>query len=91
MKVPILAVLCLASLPVAGKKIDRGVFVSAQALAVSCRAMKSALGDDYLLGLGKTCKLTTDDMVAVGRCTGYIEVWRTNLGSLWVRIIIQSW
>jgi hypothetical protein len=68
MEVPILAVLCLASLPVAGKKIDRGVFVSAQALAVSCRAMKSTLGDDYLLDLGKTCKFTTDDMVAVGRC-----------------------
>jgi hypothetical protein len=41
----IVAVLCVASLQhtVAAKKHDRPVFVSAQALAVSCQAMKDAV------------------------------------------------
>lgn len=79
----IAAVLCLASLVVLGglglahtvavKKVDRGMFVSAQVLAVSCQTMKDAVGDDYLLDPGKTYKLTAGDMAAVGRCTGYIE------------------
>ena len=78
MKWTIVAALCLAPLPhtVAVKKVDRGVFVSAQELAVSCQAMKDAVGDDYLLGSQSTNRLPgkpTGDMVAVGRCTGYIE------------------
>jgi Rap1a immunity proteins len=55
------------------KKTDRQVFVSAQTLAVSCQEMKDAVGRDYLLDPSKTYKLTTSDMAAVGRCTGYIE------------------
>jgi hypothetical protein len=58
---------------VAVKKVDRPVFVSAQALAVSCQAMKDAVGEGYLLDPSKTYKLTTGDLAAVGRCTGYIE------------------
>lgn len=55
------------------KKTDRQVFVSAQTLAVSCQATKDAVGRDYMLDPGKAYKLTTSDMAAVGRCTGYIE------------------
>jgi hypothetical protein len=55
------------------KKSDRPVFVSAQALAVSCQAMKDAVGNDYLVDPSKTYKLTGDDVAAVGRCMGYIE------------------
>jgi hypothetical protein len=57
---------------VAVKKVDRRVFVSAQALAVSCQAMKAA-GYDYLQDPSKTYQLTASDMDAVGLCTGYIE------------------
>jgi hypothetical protein len=55
------------------KRIDRPVFVSAQTLAVSCQAMKDAVGDGFLLDPSKTYKLTTGDLAAAGRCTGYIE------------------
>jgi hypothetical protein len=55
------------------KKSDRPVFVSAQTLAVSCQAMKDAVGEDYLLDPSKTYELTAGDVVVVGRCTGYIE------------------
>jgi hypothetical protein len=69
---------------VAVKKVDRRVFVSAQALAVSCQAMEAA-GYDYLQDPGKTYKLTASDMDAVGRCTGYIEgvadEFRESVGS----------
>jgi hypothetical protein len=54
-------------------KVDRRVFVSAQTLAVSCQAMKDAVGEGFLLDPSKTYKLTTSDLTAVGRCTGYIE------------------
>ena len=77
----IAALLCCASLigglglAVTGKKIDRGVFVSAQELAASCKAMKDTVGEAYALGPQQTTstKLTTDDMLAVGRCMGYVE------------------
>ena len=73
------------------KKVDRPVFVSAQTLAVSCQAVKDAVGEDYLVDPSKTYKLTAGDVAAVGRCTGYIEgVARTNSESLWVCIINQS-
>ena len=87
MKSAIVAVLCLALLlhTVAVKKVDRGVFVSAQAFAVSCRSMKDAVGEDYLINPGKTYKLTAGDVAAVGRCTGYIEgvadEFRESMGS----------
>lgn len=55
------------------KKVDRRVFVSAQTLAVSCQAMKDAVGEGFLLDPSKTYKLTTGDLAAIGRCTGYIE------------------
>src|SRR5580700_11252530 len=55
------------------KKSDRPVFVSAQTLAVSCQAMKDAVGEGYLLDPSKTYKLTAGDVATVGRCTGYIE------------------
>lgn len=55
------------------KKVDRRVFVSAQTLAVSCQAMKDAVGEGFLLDPSKTYKLTTGELAAVGRCTGYIE------------------
>lgn len=58
---------------VAVKKVDRPVFVSAQTLAVSCQAMKDAVGYDYALDPNKTYKVTMDGMAAVGRCTGYVE------------------
>jgi hypothetical protein len=79
---PILVVLYLASLlgglglakTGAVKKVaDREVFVPAHDLAVSCQAVKGAVGEDYLLNSGKTYKVTTVDMVAIGRCAGYIE------------------
>jgi hypothetical protein len=73
MKLAMLTVLCFASLSVGVKNADRGIFVSAQALAVSCRAMKDAVGDDYLLDPGMTYKVSAGDMAAIGRCTGYIE------------------
>jgi hypothetical protein len=87
----IVAVLCLTSLLIfsglglAVKKVDRGVFVSAQELAVSCRAMKDAVGKDYLINPGKTYKLAAGDVAAVGRCTGYVEgvadEFRESVGS----------
>lgn len=79
---PILVVLYLASLlgglglgkTVTEKKVpDRQVFVPAQDLAASCQAVKDAVGEDYLVNPGKAYKLTTVDMAAIGRCTGYIE------------------
>jgi hypothetical protein len=58
---------------VAVKKVDRAVFVSAHTLALSCQAMKDAVGEDYLVDPSKTYKLTAGDVAAAGRCTGYIE------------------
>jgi hypothetical protein len=71
-----------------GKKVDRGIFVSARELAVNCQAMKDAVGYDYVLGpdARSSTKLTTGDMVAVARCTGYVEgvadEFREPMGSL---------
>jgi hypothetical protein len=85
MKSAIVAVLSLAfaSLLILGslglaqtvtvKKVERRVFVSAQTLAASCQAMKDAVREGFLLDPSKTYKLTTGDLAAVGRCTGYIE------------------
>jgi hypothetical protein len=56
------------------KKDDRGIFVSARALVVSCQAMKDAVGEDYVLDAGK--QIHTGDIgaaIAIRRCTGYVE------------------
>ena len=62
---------------VAVKKIDRGVFVSAQELAASCQIMKDEVGENYLFlgrqGVSRLPGKPTTDMAAVGRCTGYME------------------
>jgi hypothetical protein len=86
MKLP-LALACGLGLAqmVAVKEVDRPVFVSAQALAVSCQAMKNAVGEDYVVNPSKTYKLNAGDVAAVGRCTGYIEgvadEFRESMGS----------
>jgi Rap1a immunity proteins len=96
-RIVVVALLCIASLLILGglglartvavKKSDRSVFVSAQVLAVSCRAMKDAVGYDNLLGSQGSNRppKTTGDMAAVGRCTGYIEgvadEFRESMGS----------
>jgi Rap1a immunity proteins len=90
----IAALLCYASL-LGGlglshtKKDDRGVFVSAQELAANCKAMKDTVGEAYALGpvQGPSTKPTgtTDDMIALGRCMGYVEgvadEFRESMGS----------
>jgi hypothetical protein len=62
---------------VAKKKVDRGVFVSAQELAASCQIMKDEVGENYLFlgrqGVSRLPGKPTTDMAAVGRCTGYLE------------------
>jgi hypothetical protein len=68
------------------KKPDRGVFVSAQELAASCQAMKEAVGEDYVLGPGaRSSTKLTGDLVAIGRCMGYVEgvadEFRESIGS----------
>lgn len=58
---------------------DREVFVSAKELAVNCQAMKDTVGEDYVLGpsarslSSESARLPAGDMVAVGRCIGYVE------------------
>jgi hypothetical protein len=72
----ILAVVVLGDPPPVKKETDREIFVSARELAVSCQAMKDAVGIDHVLDAATTLsstRLSHRDIFAVGRCVGYVE------------------
>jgi len=72
-----LSLLIFAGHTIPEKRIERGVFVSAQELAVSCQIMKDEVGENYLFlgrqGVSRPPGKPTTDMAAIGRCTGYVE------------------
>ena len=81
-----MSLLILGGHTIVVKKTDRGDFVSAQELAASCQAMKDAVGEDYVLGPGaRSSTKLTGDLVAIGRCMGYVEgvadEFRESVGS----------
>ena len=71
----ILAVVGLGDASPGKKESDREIFVSAKELAISCEEMRDIVGDIDVLG--PTARSSTQsahgDMVAVGRCMGYVE------------------
>jgi len=66
------SLLIFSGLGLAKKKVDRGVFVSARELAVTCRVMLD-VDETYNGGELFIRPATVERAHAVGRCMGYVE------------------